>query len=153
MGVRFFTDGACSGNPGPGGWAVVKLDNEDVVCYSGGESQTTNNRMELKAVVTAMRKIVKLNEEEIYEIHSDSAYVVNAVENGWIDKWKKNGWKTTRNERVKNQDLWKELLRLRKALKELGFEVSFVKVKGHAGNMFNEMADKLAREKSQEYSK
>ena len=107
--------------------------------------------MELKAVVTAMRKISKLDEKGRYEIHSDSAYVINAIKNEWISKWQSNGWKTTRNEKVKNQDLWKELLRLQKALMNLGFCVKFVKVKGHSGNMFNEMADKLAKEEVQKF--
>lgn len=151
MSIRFFTDGACSGNPGPGGWAIVKLDNESVQCFSGGEVETTNNRMELKAVVTAMRNISKLDEKEKYEIHSDSAYVVNAIKNEWIKRWQLNGWKTSRKEEVKNQDLWKELLELQKGLKSLGFKVKFVKVKGHSGNMFNEMADKLAKEETQKY--
>lgn len=152
MKARIFTDGACSGNPGPGGWALVL--NRETTCYtqSGGECITTNNRMELTAVVKAYEEIVSLNDagvtDEEYELYSDSAYVVNAIKNCWLPRWQMSNWKTTRGDDVKNRDLWERLAWLRNRTKSLGINVDVIKIKGHAGNTFNELADKLAKEEA-----
>lgn len=153
MVVRLFTDGACSENPGPGGWAVVveSFDGavavEDVI--SGYDLETTNNKMELTAVIQAYKKVLDLKvhdprDETEYEIVSDSAYVINAVMQGWIGKWSTNGWKNSKGENVKNVGLWKEFLTLHKMAKSAKLPVKFKKVKGHSGNPLNEVADKVA---------
>lgn len=151
MTVRLFTDGACSENPGPGGWAVVieSYDGavEDVI--SGYDVETTNNKMELTAAIQAYKKVLDLKVQDPrdkteYEIVSDSAYVVNAVTQGWISKWSMNGWKNSKGERVKNVDLWKEFLLLHKMARSAKLSVKFTKVKGHSGNPLNEVADKVA---------
>lgn len=150
MKVRIFTDGACSDNPGPGGWAVVFNTDDRHRTFSGGEKMTTNNRMELKAVIEAYKKALTMkNADEIdFELYSDSAYVVNSINNGWIDKWRRNNWKTTKNEDVKNRDLWEELSYLRNKTRSLGIWFNIIKIKGHAGNFFNELVDKLAKQES-----
>lgn len=150
MKVRIFTDGACSDNPGPGGWAVVFNTDDRHRIFSGGEKMTTNNRMELKAVIEAYKKALTMkNADEIdFELYSDSAYVVNSINNGWIDKWRRNNWKTTKNEDVKNRDLWEELSYLRNKTRSLGIWFNIIKIKGHAGNFFNELVDKLAKQES-----
>lgn len=140
MKLRIFTDGACSGNPGPGGYGVIVLEEHGVKEIGGNERDSTNNRMELKAVIEALRYIKKKKIAGKVEIHSDSAYVVNAINQEWIKKWQFNGWKTSKQEPVKNQDLWEEFL----ILKGKNPNIKFVKVKGHSGNTYNEMADKLA---------
>lgn len=148
--IRVFTDGACSGNPGAGGWAAIFNEKEKTVSFSGNEIDTTNNKMELLAVVKALKKIKSMNKNRTqFEIHSDSAYVINAINLKWVYKWKMNGWKTTRNAPVKNQSLWKELIRLMAEIEGSGRTITFVKVKGHAGNTFNEFADRLAREEAE----
>lgn len=147
MKVRIFTDGACSENPGPGGWAAVFYTDKGTKCLKGHERDTTNNRMELMAVVRAMEKVFKNgNKRNTYEISSDSAYVVNSINNGWIEVWKTNGWKTTRKEDIKNKDLWARYLSARHNLTEAGIKLVIIKVKGHSGNSFNEYVDKLAKE-------
>jgi ribonuclease HI len=149
MKVRIFTDGACSENPGPGGWAAVF--NTESKCYyiSGNEIETTNNRMELKAVIEAFRNILeKAKVTNEFEIFSDSAYVVNAINNHWIEVWQKNNWKTTKGDDVKNRDLWEEFSKVRKEVLQRGINVTIIKIKGHAGNSFNELVDKIAREES-----
>lgn len=150
MKVRIFTDGACSDNPGPGGWAVVFNTDDKHRTFGGGEKMTTNNRMELKAVIEAYKKALTMkNADEIdFELYSDSAYVVNSINNGWIDKWRRNNWKTTKNEDVKNRDLWEELSYLRNKTRSLGIWFNIIKIKGHAGNFFNELVDKLAKQES-----
>lgn len=149
MKVRIFTDGACSENPGPGGWAVVFNTASKCRTISGNEKNTTNNRMELKAVIEAFKRIVhKGRPETQYDIYSDSAYVVNTINNHWIDAWKKNNWQTTKREDVKNKDLWEEFDALKTMAKELGICITLNKVKGHSGNTFNELVDKLARAES-----
>lgn len=137
--VTIYTDGACSGNPGPGGWGAVLLHGEHRKEISGAEPDTTNQRMELKAVIEGL-KALKVQGWEV-SVHTDSAYLVNAFAQGWLDKWQINGWKNSRKEEVANQDLWRELL-------ELGSlnRVNYVKVKGHAGDAWNERCDVLARE-------
>lgn len=134
-----YVDGACANNQAsggqPGGWGVVFLDGRE---YSGGDSSTTNNRMELKASIEALNNTPK---GSIVEIYSDSAYVVNAFKQNWISKWIRNGWKTATGKPVENQDLWKPLISLEKER-----EVEWIKVKGHSGNKWNDIADRLAVE-------
>lgn len=150
MKIRIFTDGACSDNPGPGGWAAVFNTVNRCKTIQGHELSTTNNRMELMAVVKSMERILKkhtwLNVE--YELFSDSAYVVNAINNRWIETWQRNGWKTTKKEDVKNKDLWSRFLLLEEAIISAGIKLKFTKIKGHAGNTFNEMVDRLAKEET-----
>ena len=136
--VTIYTDGACSGNPGPGGYAaIIMLDDNKKEIY-GAEENTTNNRMELIAAIEGLKALKRPCEVKLY---SDSAYLVNAYNNKWIDGWKKNGWKNSSKEPVKNVDLWQELERLRQT-----HDITFIKVKGHADNEFNNRCDKLAVE-------
>lgn len=139
--VELWTDGACSGNPGPGGWAAVLLYNDRERELVGGEAQTTNNRMELQAVVQGLRALTKPCR---VLVHTDSAYVRNAVRQGWIDGWQRNGWRTKAKTPVANRDLWEELLA---AMHE--HDVEWVPVKGHAGVELNERCDRLAVEAAQ----
>ena len=151
MKFRIFTDGACSENPGPGGWAAIMNLKEGQVVLKGYETSTTNNRMELMAVVEVLSEIMKHGIEgfdkskDKIEVISDSAYVVNAINDKWTVKWRLNGWKTTKGKDVKNRELWEELTSLLMSFKSDGIKVSFVKVKGHDGNVFNEAADEIAR--------
>ena len=135
--ITIYTDGACSGNPGPGGWAAILMCGEAKKEISGSESNTTNNRMELKAVIEAL-KIIKFQSEVC--IYSDSAYVVNAFLQNWINNWQKNCWRTSGRKAVQNKDLGLDLLQLMKV-----HQVSFVKVAGHADNQYNNRCDELAR--------
>jgi len=131
-----YTDGACSGNPGPGGWGAVILNEEkNDTNISGKEQSTTNNRMELMAPIMALRKIKKASKIIIY---TDSIYLKNGI-TIWIKNWEKNGWKSTNKKPVKNKDLWV-------MLNELSREhvIDWKWVKAHAGNKYNEIADKLA---------
>lgn len=153
MKVRIFTDGACSENPGPGGWAVVFNTASKCHTFSGNEQLTTNNRMELRAVIEAFKRIVakEIQFDEPrheYDIYSDSAYVVNTINNCWIEAWQKNNWQTTKHEDVKNRDLWEEFSKLRAQTIKLGVCITLNKIKGHSGNTFNELVDKLAKEES-----
>lgn len=136
--VTIYTDGACSGNPGPGGWGAVLLYNDRVKEIKGGADQTTNQRMELTAVLEALKALKVKNWDVV--IYSDSAYVVNAIQQDWLSKWQANGWKNSKKEDVANQDLWKELIRLMQINR-----VRLEKVKGHSGNELNERCDRLAR--------
>lgn len=141
--IQIYTDGSCSGNPGVGGWAAITVKNDEVLSQDrGGELETTNNRMELLAIIKAMEIVVERNATA--EILSDSAYVVNAIKDKWIEKWMFNGWKTKRGQDVKNRDLWEKFIEKRKQIKSLGIKVRFVKVKGHNGIKYNELADKNA---------
>ena len=134
--VDIYTDGACSGNPGPGGWGVlIEIDNENIE-LSGGDKETTNNRMELMAAIKALEEIDKDYEITLY---TDSNYVKDGI-TSWISNWKKNNWKTANKKDVKNKELW---MRLDEAIKDKN--ISWVWVKGHAGNAGNEQADYLAR--------
>lgn len=151
MKVRIFTDGACSENPGPGGWAAVFNTADKCYTISGNEELTTNNRMELRAVIEAFKKIVNKKAHKFdveYDIYSDSAYVVNSIINGWIDVWQRNNWQTTKCEDVKNKDLWEEFIKLRAKADNIGVCITLNKIKGHSGNTFNELVDKLAKEES-----
>lgn len=134
--VELYTDGACSGNPGIGGWAAVLIYKGHQKQISGGEKETTNNRMEISAVVNGLKKLKQACRVTIY---SDSAYVVNAINNDWLTNWQLNGWKTANKKEVLNRDLWEELLDLLSK-----HQVTFVKVKGHADNELNNLCDKLA---------
>lgn len=142
MAVRVYTDGACKGNPGPGGWGAVILFPKKKQVMSGYCKETTNNRMELTAVIEAVQLVLSVGMKTI-TIHSDSAYVVNAVEKGWLDNWAFNGWKTKTEEDVKNADLWKKLHELMSY--KYKAKINFIKVKGHSGDQYNEEADKIAR--------
>lgn len=134
--VTIYTDGACSGNPGPGGWGAVLMCNGNIKEISGYNKNTTNNIMEITAVIEAL-KLLKYECE--VEIYSDSAYVVNAFNQKWIENWKKNNWKNSNKEDVKNKELWDELDKLVSKHK-----VGFIKVKGHADNKWNNRCDELA---------
>lgn len=151
MKIRIFTDGACSENPGPGGWAAVFNSEDKCKMIKGNESTTTNNRMELKAVIESFKMILsrfKTKKDIEFELYSDSAYVVNSINNGWVEKWQKNNWKTTKDDDVKNRDLWEQFVALHKTIKVVGIEVKIIKIKGHTGNTFNELVDKIAKEES-----
>ncbi len=152
MKVRIFTDGACSENPGPGGWAVVFNTADKCKTISGNEKNTTNNRMELKAVIEAFRRIIRREKcfapKSEYDIYSDSAYVVNTINRNWHETWQVNGWKTTKGDEVKNKDLWEQYLKLHYEALRLEIVITINKVKGHSGNTFNELVDKLAKEES-----
>lgn len=134
--VEIFTDGACSGNPGPGGWGAVLRFNGTVKELSGGEALTTNNRMELMAAISALGA---LKESCQVDLHTDSNYVKDGI-GGWIEGWKKNGWKTAARQPVKNAELWRALDEARRR-----HRVTWHWVKGHAGHIENERADELAR--------
>ena len=135
--VTIYTDGACSGNPGPGGWGAILMYNGTSKEISGASKDTTNNIMEITAVLEALKL---LKEECEVQVYSDSAYVVNSFKQGWIYNWIKNDWKTASKEPVKNKEIWQELYELTKIHK-----VNFIKVKGHSDNEFNNRCDELAR--------
>jgi len=134
--VDIYTDGACSGNPGPGGWGVLLIWEEHQKEIWGSASDTTNNRMELMAAIQGLEI---LKQSANVQIFTDSTYVKNGITQ-WIQGWKKNGWKTSNKKAVKNEDLWK---RLDMAL--VGHQIKWNWVRGHAGNIHNERADKLAK--------
>jgi ribonuclease HI len=136
--VIIYTDGACSGNPGPGGWGAVLQSGNSRKEMSGFEKHTTNQRMELAAAVEALQA---LKSPCAVTLYSDSAYLINAFQQDWFSRWHKNGWLNSRKQPVENSDLWKRLLRLNEI-----HRVTWVKVKGHAGNPGNERCDQLARE-------
>lgn len=135
--VIIYTDGACSGNPGAGGWGSILMYKDTKKEISGGKENTTNNVMELTAVIEGI-KLLKFPCK--VKLYSDSAYVVNAFNQKWIYGWLKNGWKNASKEPVKNKELWQELYNLTKI-----HDVKFIKVKGHADNEFNNRCDELAR--------
>jgi ribonuclease HI len=134
--VAIWTDGACSGNPGPGGWGAILTFNGAEKEFSGGEPQTTNNRMELLAAISALEALTR---PCAVDLHTDSQYVRQGV-TGWVHNWKRNGWRTADKKPVKNDDLWK---RLDEAANR--HDVDWHWVKGHAGDPMNERADALAR--------
>ena len=135
--ITIYTDGACSGNPGPGGWGAILLYNDIIKELSGGKPNTTNNIMEMTAVIEALKALKKPCNVNLY---SDSAYVVNAFLQHWIDGWRRNNWKTSDKKDVKNKELWLELINLTKI-----HNITFHKVKGHADNELNNRCDELAR--------
>lgn len=134
--VTIYTDGACSGNPGKGGWGAVLIYGKIEREISGSEEETTNNKMELTACVEALKL---LKEECEVELYSDSAYVVNAFNQNWIEGWIANDWKNSQKKPVANKEIWQELIALCEKHK-----VTFNKVKGHAGDKYNEICDALA---------
>ena len=136
--IIIYTDGACSGHPGPGGWAAILIYNGKEKEISGGNKNTTNNIMEITAVIEGLKALKYPCEVELY---SDSAYVVNTFTQGWIFNWMQKGWKTASGDSVKNKELWQELYSLTKIHK-----VTFNKVKGHADNHYNNRCDELARD-------
>lgn len=143
--IEIFTDGACSGNPGAGGWGVILRYKDLEKELSGGEAETTNNRMELRAVIEGLKA---LKEPCNITLYTDSRYVMDGIEK-WIYSWKKNGWKTAnKKSAVKNVELWQELDELRNK-----HEIRFVWVKGHAGHQENERCDELARLAAAEFKK
>ena len=131
-----YTDGACSGNPGPGGWGVLLIIDGQETELCGGETETTNNRMELKAAIEALRALPK---NGAVKIVTDSTYVKDGI-TSWIANWKRNGWKTAAKKPVKNEDLWREL-----DAENTAHQVEWEWVKGHSGHPENERADELAR--------
>ena len=135
--VTIYTDGACSGNPGAGGYGVVLMYGAAKKELSEGYEKTTNNRMELLAVI---RGLEALKEPCRVNLYSDSKYVVDAIEKGWVVKWKQNGWMRNKKERASNVDLWEQLL-----VMLVKHQVKFIWVKGHADNPWNERCDELAR--------
>ena len=135
--VIAYTDGACSGNPGPGGWGVVLMYKDQSAELSGYESATTNNRMELLAAIKALSALKMPCSVKLY---SDSAYLINAFQKHWLDSWQRHNWLKSDHKPVENQDLWQELLRLSAIHK-----VEWIKVKGHADNPYNNRCDELAR--------
>lgn len=142
--VIVYTDGACSGNPGPGGWAALLQWNKKEKEMSGGSPETTNNRMEMRAVIEALKAI---NQPCRVKIHSDSALIINTFKKGWIENWRKKGWRKSNKKPVENQDLWKEML---KAMEP--HEVEWIKVKGHADDERNNRVDALAVEAAKRYA-
>ena len=141
--VEIYTDGACSGNPGPGGWGAVLIYNDVEKQLSGSEKETTNNRMELSAVITALKA---LKEPCNVTLTTDSKYVCDAINKGWLNSWEKNSWKKADKKPVLNIDLWQELLPLLDK-----HRVEFIWVKGHNGHKYNEICDKLAVAEYQKY--
>lgn len=141
--IEIYTDGACSGNPGPGGWGAVLVYNGKEKELSGSEKETTNNRMELTAVIMALNA---LNQPCEVKLTTDSKYVCDAINKGWVYSWRKNGWKKSDKKPALNVDLWKELLSL---LEKHGVE--FIWVKGHNGHKYNEICDALAVKEYQKY--
>ena len=135
--IILYTDGACSGNPGPGGWGSILILGDNKKEISGGSPATTNNIMELTAVIEGLKILKRPCKVQVY---SDSAYVVNGFKQGWIYNWIKKGWKTADGKEVKNKELWQELYSLTQKHK-----VEFIKVKGHADNEFNNRCDEMAR--------
>lgn len=141
--IEIYTDGACSGNPGPGGWGAVLIYNGKEKELSGSEKETTNNRMELTAVIMALNA---LNQPCEVKLTTDSKYVCDAINKSWVYSWRKNGWKKSDKKPALNVDLWKELLSLLEK-----HDVEFIWVKGHNGHKYNEICDALAVKEYQKY--
>ena len=142
--VQMYTDGACSGNPGPGGYGTILRYGEIEKKLSGGEAQTTNNRMELMAVIVGLKA---LNQKCCVDIYSDSKYFIDAIDKGWAKKWKSNGWMRNKKEKALNPDLWEEVLSLLEK-----HDVTLHWVKGHNGHPENEECDRMAVEQSKKFS-
>ena len=134
--IKIYTDGSCLNNPGDGGWAAIINNDGEVLKISGSEKNTTNNKMELMAPISALKKI---NKDKKVEIYTDSKYVKLGITE-WIHKWIKNNWQTSKKQDVKNKELWIELYELTKS-----FEINWIWVKAHAGNLLNEEVDSLAK--------
>ena len=138
--IKIYTDGSCLNNPGDGGWAAIINDDQEILKISGGEKNTTNNKMELMAPINALKTIDKNQKVEIY---IDSKYVKLGITE-WIYKWIKNNWQTSKKEDVKNKELWIELYELTKS-----FDIDWIWVKAHAGNVSNEEVDLLAKKSAE----
>ena len=139
--IEIYTDGSSLGNPGPGGWGSVFVENTEIIKELGGfEKNTTNNRMELMAVIETLKYISKNNKKDNITIFADSNYVLNGI-TSWIFNWEKNGWKTASKKEVMNQDLWKELISL---IRGYDNKINWQKVKGHSGHIYNDKADEIA---------
>ena len=138
--VQMFTDGACSGNPGPGGWGTILRCNGVEKELSGGERETTNNRMELTAVIEGFKSLKRSCNVELY---TDSKYVADSIEKGWVYSWKKNGWKKSDKKPALNSDLWEELIN---EIEKHNLKIIWVK--GHAGHPENERCDQMAVEET-----
>jgi len=136
--VMIYTDGACSGNPGPGGWCAILLYGEHEKEIFGSDNETTNNRMELQAAIEGLKL---LKERCSVELYSDSSYMVNAFNEGWIEKWVANGWKKADKTPVKNVGSWEDLYMLNKK-----HDITWIKIKGHSDNEYNNRCDKTAVE-------
>ena len=145
MNVTIYTDGACSGNPGPGGYGAILMYGQHKKELSGGDPNTTNNRMELMGVITALKA---LNRPCQVDLYTDSQYVVNAIEKGWAKKWQANGWMRNKKDKALNPDLWQSLLDLLEI-----HQVTFHWVKGHAENPYNIRCDELAVAESHKYKR
>lgn len=141
--VNLYTDGACSGNPGPGGWGAILVYNSKEKELSGGEAETTNNRMELLAVINGLEA---LKEPCEVELCSDSKYVIDGLSKGWARTWKSRGWKKADGKSALNIELWERLLAVVEKHK-----ITYVWIKGHAGHPYNERCDRLAVEQSQKF--
>ncbi len=141
--VTIYTDGACSGNPGPGGWGAILQYGKHKKELSGGEASTTNNRMELTGAITALEA---LNEPCSVQLYTDSQYIVNAINQGWAKKWQANGWMRNKKDPALNPDLWQKLLDLCQR-----HQVTFNWVKGHAENQYNNRCDQLAVAESKKF--
>ena len=141
--VILYTDGACSGNPGPGGWGALLLWKGKEREMTGGALDTTNNRMEMMAVIEGLKALKK---PCLVKIHSDSALIVNTFKKGWIENWQKKGWKKSNKKPVENRDLWEKML---KAMKP--HTIEWIKVKGHADNQLNNRVDRLAVSASKKF--
>jgi len=141
--VILYTDGACSGNPGPGGWGAILIWHKKEKVLSGGSANTTNNRMEMQAVIEGLKA---LNRPCHVKIHSDSALIINAFTKGWIENWLKKGWKKSDKKPVENRDLWEQMLDAAKP-----HNIDWIKVKGHSDNELNNRVDKIAVEASKRY--
>lgn len=147
MKLRIYTDGACKNNPGAGGWGCVIAREDKLDIISGGKEHTTNNEMELEAVINALKIATKADENEI-EIISDSAYVINGINNCWIAKWMCNGWKNSKGDSIKNRKKWEQIGKLMQ--RPIGSkQIKLTKVKGHNGNPLNEMADGIASKEAE----
>lgn len=143
--VKLYTDGACSFNPGPGGFGFVLIYKNVVKQFSGFKESTTNNQMELTAVVEGLKK---LKEKCRVTIHTDSAYVLNGFVQGWVENWQNNNWKNANKKEVLNKELWQQLLAQVKM-----HEVEWVKVKGHSNDHYNNLCDELARKEIEKFMK
>lgn len=137
-----YTDGACLGNPGPGGWAALVRVGTESTTLSGGDPSTTNNRMEMQAVIASLSHLTEQFEIQLY---TDSRYVINGI-NDWIDTWSMNNWRTANRKPVKNKELWQELY-----ARTQGHSITWHWVRGHSGDQFNELVDRLAREEAFKY--
>lgn len=143
--VEIYTDGACSGNPGPGGWGAILSTSGKEKELSGGEPHTTNQRMEVRAAIEGLKALRMPCKVKLY---SDSAYLIRAFQDGWLENWQRNDWRTQNKGPVKNKELWQELL-----VAAAPHKITWIKVKGHSDNEGNNRADLLARQGMQDYIK